>query len=623
MKSNNFLMKSEKASFSIFIMQKIFPLELAVVLLLIPIIFFFFNLPVHYVPTMLKYFAMVFIPMLVASPLINAFISSSISTKLKYWRLVGLEKDERTSLYEQVMRFPLMKVIQVYILLLSSNVIFTDIFRRIFNVDFTMLLIINILFGLICYFMFLATYQIVENICFSIATELMNQGISEKRIKNKKVFGLKTSVRYFLYILLPIIFSGIILSQMLKLGYLPIKLHEAGKLTAIWKDLTEYELLGKDLIGFMPHNMFIHRLLFLCILSSIFVISSTALFFRRVINYSKQMSKALSIINTEQIGDTKIFAEDLSSEFSYSMYLINRLILQFQKIITNINSINLQINDYMKSLSSSAGQTSSTAVEELSSIEEIFATLNSNKSIALSVSSKINEIVKIVENTMSSINKNKNQLDENFVKMDEITKINRDTVTGIENLYTQINSIGDVTKLITSVAEQTKIIALNAELESGNISEGDAKLHSVATEIRDLADKTVYLTQKASEEISNIQESGHELISTGRSCMEKIEEANVLFEKLREKLLNVNTLLDNTLQDSLDVNNFIFEQNSSFEQIQQTLEQISNGMLNFIESTKSISEAVENLQKDSDYLKYINNSDEENEISEELEGENV
>lgn len=618
MRDNDFLTQDEKSSFSAFIVQKTFPLECFMVLLLIPMVCFFFNLPVRYIPNILMFLSMVFFPMLILSPFISTTLSSPISTKIKYWRLVGLEKDERTLLYEQVMHFPLIKALQVYGLMLISNIVFSEIFRRNFNVDTTLITILNIFFGVLCYFVLLATYQTVENICFSIATELMKEGISEKRIKNKKIFGLKTSGRYFLYVFIPLIVSSLLIYQMVKPGYMPIKIHESGALTAMRRDLTDYELLGGTLIGYMPYKAFLQRISFVCILSAIFIVTSAILFFRRVRNYSQQMSQALSLIDIEKIGEDKIFSEDLSSEFSYSMYLINRLILKFKRIITNINDINLQINNYMQSLSSAASKTSSTAIEELASVEEIFATLDNNKNISTSISEKINEIVKVAENTMSSIDKNNNQLDENFVKMGEITKINKDTVIGIENLYTQINSIGDVTKLITGVAEQTKIIALNAELESGNISEGDAKLHSVATEIRDLADKTVSLTQKASEEISNIRESGQDLISTGQSCMEKIEEANVLFENLREKLLNVNGLLNNTMQDSLSVNNFIFEQNSSFEQIHQTLEQISTGMVNFTESTKTISETVENLQKDSDYLKYINDTNEENIVGENL-----
>lgn len=623
MRSNNFLMTNEKASFSTFILLKILPLELFAVVLFLPIVFFFFDLPIRYIPTMLMFSSMVFVPMLILSPFISATLSSSISIKIKYWRLVGLEKDERTALYEQVMRFPLIKALQVYGLMIISNIIFSEVFRRNFNVDATLISVLNILFGELCYFVLLATYQTIENICFSIATELMKEGISEKRIKNKKIFGLKTSGRYFLYVFIPLVVSSLIIYQMVKPGYMPIKIHEAGALTALRANLSDYELLGGTMIGYMPYQMFLQRIVLICILSAIFIITSAILFFRRVRNYSQQMTQALSLIDIEKIGEDKIFSEDLSSEFSYSMYLINRLILKFRKIITNINDINLQISNYMQSLSSAASKTSSTAIEELASVEEIFATLDSNKTIATSISEKINEIVNIVENTMSSIDKNNNQLDENFVKMGEITKINKDTVIGIENLYTQINSIGDVTKLITSVAEQTKIIALNAELEAGNVLEGDSKFHTVATEIRELADKTVYLTQKASEEISNIQESGRDLISTGQSCMEKIEEANILFENLREKLLNVNDLLNNTMQDSLNVNNFIFEQNSSFDQIHQTLEQISTGMVNFTESTKTISETVENLQKDSDYLKYMNNSNEENVVSEKLQGESI
>lgn len=607
MKAYNFMKQKERASFSTFIFTRILPINLGMMSFVMPTLMFFFSLTIEQATTAFICLCMVFVPIQIIGYVVSSAMVSSLENDLKYWRIAGLDKKGRTELFTKVVKYPLKKSIEVYLFFLLGNVIFMDRFRHILNIDLKLTTMGNLLLGLLCYFVMLLIYQVVEKICFEISIELTKQGISETKIKKQKVFGMRNRTRFIVYILIPILMSSILVYIMTISFSSSILLHD-GKMAMLAK-----EMVNRPVYGYLSYNVQIGRVLFVLFFSLTFTIVSVSLFFVRMSSYSTQMSFSLSLIdsigmagNDLDIIDTHIFPVDLSSELSYSMHLINRLILMFSDIIKNTGTVNSQINDFMSNLSSTTRETSTTAIQQMSSVEEIFSTIENTGRLAGQIETKVNEMVKITENTISDVEKNNERLNENLNKMREITAINQTTVTGIENLYTQINAVNDIANLINSVASQTKIIAFNAELEMGTLTDESVNFNSVAMEIRVLADKTMNLTKEVSEEIRDIQESGRELILTGQACMGKINEGNALSLELKQKLQNVNSLLKMTTKDAMEVNNFIFEQVTAFNQIKETLHQITGGVKNFTDSSTTITDTVDQLRQESDYLKYMN-----------------
>ena len=63
---------------------------------------------------------------------------------------------------------------------------------------------------------------------------------------------------------------------------------------------------------------------------------------------------------------------------------------------------------------------------------------------------------------------------------------NNDIILGILNLGKKINKIGEIVKIINKIADQTKIIAFNAAIESSTAGEVGKRFSIVAGEIDSL-----------------------------------------------------------------------------------------------------------------------------------------
>ena len=281
---------------------------------------------------------------------------------------------------------------------------------------------------------------------------------------------------------------------------------------------------------------------------------------------------------------------------------LNKLIESFQVLLKRMKKDVNVLNDSIQDLSSSSQEISTTSNEQAAAVKEIVSTMEDSDSLAKSIEKKIEEVTKIAHETKSTVDKGVGTVDLNRTKMDEIKQSNSETISGIRSLGEKIDAIWEIVNIINNIADQTKIIAFNAELEASAAGEAGKNFQIVASEIRRLADSTVSSTSEIKTKINEIQHSSDNLIIASEDGTEKIEEGASLTKELFTTFQEILETSEISAQSAGDINTSIKQQVSAFEQILQTLKQISEGINNFAISTKSTTEISQNLKNMSDTM---------------------
>ena len=81
------------------------------------------------------------------------------------------------------------------------------------------------------------------------------------------------------------------------------------------------------------------------------------------------------------------------------------------------------------------------------------------------------------------------------------------TAEQVETLGRASSEIGDVVKLITSIAQQTNLLALNATIEAARAGDSGKGFAVVAGEVKELAQQTAKATDDITDRIAAIQVS--------------------------------------------------------------------------------------------------------------------
>ena len=133
------------------------------------------------------------------------------------------------------------------------------------------------------------------------------------------------------------------------------------------------------------------------------------------------------------------------------------------------------------------------------------------------------EIREAIKSITEAVRSGTEALQSNVRDLQEIRNMNTLTINGIKELNTKVDGIWDIVSIINTVADQTKIIAFNAELEAASSGEAGKNFHIVATEIRRLSDTIIDSIKEIKTVISDVQQASDSLILASEKGTHKID----------------------------------------------------------------------------------------------------
>jgi putative methionine-R-sulfoxide reductase with GAF domain len=126
---------------------------------------------------------------------------------------------------------------------------------------------------------------------------------------------------------------------------------------------------------------------------------------------------------------------------------------------------------------------------------------------------------------------------------DDATRVAQDAVSRASDMTQEVEAlgqastaIGDVIKIISSIADQTNLLALNATIEAARAGEVGRGFAVVAGEVKDLARETAEATQRVAEQITGIQTSARTVSSGILTTSETIGRMDAVQARMNEVL---------------------------------------------------------------------------------------
>lgn len=298
------------------------------------------------------------------------------------------------------------------------------------------------------------------------------------------------------------------------------------------KDVTEYiQSKSTVMIG-----VSVVAAILMIVIVCIFVIS-----IRKAINSTKKVVQVLAAGELRADIDGKLLKRndelgDMAREVSV---LSNELLSVMQKVKETADVL----MNAGKDLSSMASQTSTTADEIGHAVEDIskgaVSQADEIETASLSIDEMggvISTIVDRVSTLDSTSDRMKNAGDSSSDIINELSKSNDRTMDAIRRIGDQVNAtnesanmISEAIQLITSIAEETNLLSLNASIEAARAGEQGKGFAVVANQIQKLAEQSNESAQKVGEIIAN-------LLKDSEKTVEVMDEVKVIVNEQQEKL---------------------------------------------------------------------------------------
>jgi methyl-accepting chemotaxis protein len=205
-------------------------------------------------------------------------------------------------------------------------------------------------------------------------------------------------------------------------------------------------------------------------------------------------------------------------------------------------------------------------------------------------SSRVESVATATEELSASVEEIGRQAREsNRIAESAVTQA-EETDGRIGKLSRAAQQIGDVVKLITAIAEQTNLLALNATIEAARAGEAGRGFAVVASEVKSLAGQTAKATDEISNHISGMQEATKESVaaikqiggtigqisSIASSIASAVEQQGAATQEIARNVQGVASGTRAAATDVLEVNRGATETGSASEEVLRSAKSLSS-----------------------------------------------
>ncbi|GFK96149.1 Methyl-accepting chemotaxis protein McpQ [Fundidesulfovibrio magnetotacticus] len=169
----------------------------------------------------------------------------------------------------------------------------------------------------------------------------------------------------------------------------------------------------------------------------------------------------------------------------------------------------------------------------------------------------------------------------------------------------QAEGIGQVMNVISDIADQTNLLALNAAIEAARAGEAGRGFAVVADEVRKLAEKTMQATKEVGEAITGIQQGTRSNIGNVEQAVRTIEEAAALATRSGESLKEIVSMVDSASDQVRSIAAASEQQSAASEEINRSIEEVSTISSETSQAMTQAAQAVSDLARQAQVLRRL------------------
>lgn len=273
-------------------------------------------------------------------------------------------------------------------------------------------------------------------------------------------------------------------------------------------------------------------------------------------------------LKEEEARASRAEAEEALSQAKEAVVHIKHVAETLKGVVDVVSHVSRDLSGRVAQSEQGAGEQASRVAETATAMDEMNATTNAvagNAEHAMSVSSEAREKALSGSDLVNRVLKSMGEVQE------QTEALKQDILT----LGKQAEDIGQIMVVITDIADQTNLLALNAAIEAARAGEAGRGFAVVADEVRKLAEKTMGATGQVEQSVKGIQEGARKnRVNVGKS-VDSIANTMDLVRQSGMALENIVKLVGDAANEIHAITEASKEQSRASDSITEALGQIN------------------------------------------------
>ncbi|MCK9816490.1 MAG: methyl-accepting chemotaxis protein [Candidatus Pseudomonas colombiensis] len=337
----------------------------------------------------------------------------------------------------------------------------------------------------------------------------------------------------------------------------------------------------------------------------VIIISLLGMLIRMLMQPLHVMGRAMHDI-AEGEGDlTKRLTIHGNDEFGALGQSFNRFVERIHGSIREVSSATGQVNEVALRVVAASNSSMFNSDQQASRTNSVAAAINQLGAAAQEIAQNAALASQHSSDARSLAEEGQQVVDKTISAMHQLSAKISDSCGNIETLNSNTVNIGQILEVITSISQQTNLLALNAAIEAARAGEAGRGFAVVADEVRNLAHRTQDSAQQVQKMIEELQVGAREAVNTMTESQRESESSVGIANQAGERLLSVTQRIGEIDGMNQSVATATEEQTAVVESINVDISEINTLNQEGVENLQATLRACSDLEQQASRLKQL------------------